>query len=385
MSRVVILLLGIIALVLLIFLCIRKHTPEIQSDIQSRAVSVLSSGSTDWVKVNVDGRNVVLTGIAPSEELRNKAEEMAKAVTGVVSVDNQMTVAQSNVESILEPERELTSEQELKPEPEPEPEPEPVVQSPYENEFTKTKAGIVLTGSVPDEEQRQILLQLAKQKFGEDKVIDQLQIAAGAPDGWLKAAKAAISGLAYFKEGTAHLSDTKIDMSGEMLNEAAKVNLEKEVPAMLPADFEIDFELNVPQLAIEEVHPDPAPDMGLSCAKAFEESLAGEKIHFTTDSADPRKQEQNILDKVVEFSNSCPNSIIEVAGYTDARGSEAYNKRLSQKRAQAVVQKLIRKGLREDRVKAKGYGEANPLAENSSRKGQALNRRIEFKYVSEGE
>jgi len=379
MSRAVILLLGLIALALLIFLCIRKHTSEIQTDIQERAVSVLSSGSTDWVKVSVDGRNVVLTGIAPSEKLRTKAEEMAKAVTGVVSVDNQMTVAQANVESILEP-----RQQEIKPEQKPEP--EPVVQSPYENQFTKTKAGVVLSGWVPDEEQRQSLLQLAKQKFGEDQIIDQLQVGAGAPDGWLQAAKAAISGLAYFKDGAANISGTKIELSGNVFNEAAKANIEKELPIMLPANFEIDYELNVPQLAIEEVHPDPVvPDRGLSCAKAFKESLVGEKIYFATDSADPRKQEQNILEKVVEFSNSCPDSIIEVAGYTDARGSEGYNKKLSQKRAEAVVQKLIRKGLRSDKIKARGYGEANPLSENSSRKGQALNRRIEFKYISEGE
>jgi len=375
MSRAVILLLGLIALALLVFLCIRKHTPEIQADIQERAASVLSSEPTiDWVKVSVDGRNVVLTGIAPSEKMRTKAEEMAKAVTGVVSVDNQITVAQSSDESILEPEQELKQQ------------PEPVVQSPYENQFAKTKAGVVLSGWVPDEEQRQTLLQLAKQKFGEDKVIDQLQIGAGAPDGWLQAVKAAITGLAYFKDGVAHISGTKIDLSGEAVNEAAKMNVEKELPAMLPASYEIDFELNVPQLAIEEVHPEPVvPDRGLSCAKAFEKSLAGEKIYFATDSADPRKHEQKILEKVVEFSNSCPDSIIEVAGYTDARGSEAYNKKLSQKRAQAVVQKLIRKGLRPERLKARGYGEVNPLSENSTRKGQALNRRIEFKYLSEGE
>ncbi len=382
MSRTIIFLLGLIALALLTFLCIRKHTPEIQSDIQSRAVSVLSSEPTRWTKVAVDGRNVILTGVAPSEELREKAEEMAKSVQGVVSVDNQITVTQPELESVLEPE----SESQLTQEQVPEPEPEPVIQSPYENQFTKTKDGIVLSGWVPDEDQHQALLLLAKQKFGEDKVIDKLQVAAGAPDGWLQTAKAAITGLAYFKEGVANITDTKLDLSGEVLNEAAKVNVETELPTMLPENFKINFDLNVPQLAIEEIHPEPvAQDAGLSCAKAFEETLAGEKIHFATDSAGVRKREQSVLEKVVEFSNSCPNSIIEVSGYTDARGSEAYNKKLSQKRAEAVVQKLIKKGLRPGRVKAKGYGEANPLSENSSRQGQALNRRIEFKYINEGE
>ncbi len=375
MSRTIIFLLGLIALALLVFLCIRKHTPEIQTDIQARTVSVLSAGATDWVKVDVDGRNVVLTGIAPSEELRKKAEEMAKAVTGVVSVDNQITIAQSNVESILEPEPEVMQESE----------PELVVQSPYENQFTKTKAGVVLSGWVPDEDQHQALLQLAKQKFGEDQVTDQLQVGTGAPEGWLQAAKAAITGLAYFKDGVAHITDTKIDLSGDVLNEAAKENVETELHTTLPANFKIDLELNVPQLAIEEIHPKSAKDDRISCTETFNEMLASEKLHFATDSAGVRERQQKVLDKVVRFLDTCPNSIIEVSGFTDSRGTESYNQKLSQKRAETVVRKLINKGVNANKLKARGYGEVHPLSDNSSRKGQALNRRIEFKYVNEGE
>lgn len=369
MSRTIIFLLGLIALALLIFLCIRKHTPEIQSDIQARTTSTLSSVS-EWAKVSVDGRNVVLTGVAPSEELSKKAEEIAKAVTGVVSVDNQITVAESKIKPIPEPEPVVKQE------------PKPVIHSPYENQFIKNASGIVLTGWVPDEAQRQALVQLAEEKFGQSRVTDQLQVGAGEPDGWLDAAKAAITGLAYFKEGAASISDTTIDLSGQVLNEAAKASVETELKKNLPENFKIDFELMVPKLAVEEIHPEPT---GVVCVRKFKETLADARLHFATDSAGVRKREQRVLDKIVEFSKYCPNSIIEVAGYTDARGTDAYNKKLSLKRAEAVVHKLIRKGLSPKRLKAIGYGEESPLADNSNRKGQAMNRRIEFKYVNEGE
>jgi OOP family OmpA-OmpF porin len=370
MSRAIILLLGLFALALLIFLCVRKHTPVIQDDIQMRTSSVLSPAPTDWAKVMADGRNITLTGIAPTEALREKAAEMARAIPGVVSVDNQITVAQ------------------LKQEPTPVavPEPEPTnIHSPYKSLFTKTASGLVLSGLVPDEEHRKTLFQMAEEKFGKGKVIDQLEIGSGAPEGWQQAAEAAISNLALFKEGTAKVIDTQLDLSGFVDGEA-KDTIEAEMQKQLPDTFKVDFNLTVPQLAMEEIHPEPQEQgtVGPPCSDQFKEKLAGQKLHFSTDSADA-KQAQAVISKVLKFSASCPNSIIEIAAHTDARASNSYNLRLSKNRAEAFVNKLKKRGMRADRLKAMGYGEAKPLSDNSTRKGQANNRRIEFKYLQEGE
>jgi outer membrane protein OmpA-like peptidoglycan-associated protein len=72
---------------------------------------------------------------------------------------------------------------------------------------------------------------------------------------------------------------------------------------------------------------------------------------------------------------------IEIAGHTDSRGSEDYNRRLSQGRTQAVVDYLISQGIAPHRLRAVGYGESRPIDTNDTEEGRAKNRRVEFTVV----
>ncbi len=74
---------------------------------------------------------------------------------------------------------------------------------------------------------------------------------------------------------------------------------------------------------------------------------------------------------------------IEIAGHTDSVGSEMYNLRLSEARANAVRDYLIQHGISPDRLIAKGYGESRPIAPNTTREGRAKNRRVEFTVISQ--
>jgi len=66
----------------------------------------------------------------------------------------------------------------------------------------------------------------------------------------------------------------------------------------------------------------------------------------------------------------------EVGGYTDSTGSPAYNQELSERRAQSVADYLTSHGISGGRLTVKGYGEANPVADNKTREGRAHNRRV---------
>jgi outer membrane protein OmpA-like peptidoglycan-associated protein len=73
---------------------------------------------------------------------------------------------------------------------------------------------------------------------------------------------------------------------------------------------------------------------------------------------------------------------VEVAGHTDSANSDTYNLDLSQRRADAVLNYFVSKGVETDRLSAKGYGEAEPIADNSTTEGRFKNRRVELRSLN---
>ncbi|NJL15597.1 MAG: OmpA family protein [Microscillaceae bacterium] len=87
------------------------------------------------------------------------------------------------------------------------------------------------------------------------------------------------------------------------------------------------------------------------------------------------------LNRLVAFLNNNPEVRIEIGGHTDNVGTEANNLSLSKNRAEAVQQYLLKRGIAPERVLAKGYGEAKPIADNNTEAGRQQNRRVEFKIL----
>ncbi len=101
-------------------------------------------------------------------------------------------------------------------------------------------------------------------------------------------------------------------------------------------------------------------------------------VTFQTGKADLTENAKRVLDIVAESLMQYPEIEIEIRGYTDSVGSAAFNLNLSQRRAEAVRDYLVQKGIALKRLRAIGYGEANPIASNKTKEGRAKNRRIEF-------
>lgn len=102
-------------------------------------------------------------------------------------------------------------------------------------------------------------------------------------------------------------------------------------------------------------------------------------VYFGHDSDIPNTFEDiNYMELLLKES---PTIRVEIAGYTDDTGPEAYNKDLSQRRAEAVKKLLVEAGIDANRVQAIGYGEENPKFSNDTKRGRRLNRRTEFKIV----
>jgi outer membrane protein OmpA-like peptidoglycan-associated protein len=108
-------------------------------------------------------------------------------------------------------------------------------------------------------------------------------------------------------------------------------------------------------------------------------------IFFDTNKYDLKPESVAELAKMIEFLNENTKVEIELSGYTDNVGDDSYNLNLSQNRAKAVYDYLKNNGININRLNYKGYGKANPVADNKTEEGRANNRRTEFliKKISE--
>ena len=107
-------------------------------------------------------------------------------------------------------------------------------------------------------------------------------------------------------------------------------------------------------------------------------------VYFKLDKAIIERRSYRLLDNVATVLSSHPNiTKVRIEGHTDSQGKDAYNKDLSQRRAEAVKTYLIDQGLDGARLDAVGYGEEQPIADNATKKGRAANRRVEFILVGD--
>jgi outer membrane protein OmpA-like peptidoglycan-associated protein len=136
---------------------------------------------------------------------------------------------------------------------------------------------------------------------------------------------------------------------------------------------------------------DKCPDTGagvlvdeFGCPRA--KPLTGKltlNIEYESGSFEPDAKARLSLDELLVTLQSYPNLKIEINGYTDALGSESGNLKLSQKRANAVREYLVSKGVSTARITAKGFGEQHPVSDNGTPEGRQRNRRIEIVPVGQ--
>lgn len=107
-------------------------------------------------------------------------------------------------------------------------------------------------------------------------------------------------------------------------------------------------------------------------------------IHFDFDKSNIRPDAARILDDVAAVLSANPGvKKIRIESHTDAVGTDAYNMKLSQRRANSTKEYLVRKGIDPSRLEAVGYGESRPVDTNSNAAGRAKNRRSEFNVIEQ--
>ena len=120
--------------------------------------------------------------------------------------------------------------------------------------------------------------------------------------------------------------------------------------------------------------PEPVPEPEAPVAQVVRVEL---DVKFDFDKAVVKPNSYGDVKNLADFMAQYPATNVEVAGHTDSVGPDAYNQKLSQRRADAVKQVLVKDGVAPSRVTAVGYGESRPVADNATEAGRAVNRRVE--------
>jgi OOP family OmpA-OmpF porin len=229
---------------------------------------------------------------------------------------------------------------------------------------------LTLTGYVPDNNVHAALVAAAGRKFFSEKVVDNLKASVGAPNGFANAVVPALGALSRLSTGTLVVSDREVKLSGDALYEAAS----NQIRAGLGKDFPQGFQFK-PEISVK---PAAAPVDATVCQQLFADLLGKARIRFETGKADIVADSAGLLDRLIETALRCPTVNIEISGHTDTDGEEATNQTLSEKRAQAVTDYMVRAGLPANRFLPVGYGSTQPIAGNDTDEGKAQNRRIDF-------
>lgn len=223
---------------------------------------------------------------------------------------------------------------------------------------------LTLSGTLPNEATKNAVLAEANKVYGAENVIDQLNVSNTVSNAaWMPA------GLGMFgllKEGVKKagfaVENSKLMVTGIVKDADAERQLLAEARAQFPATEIVD-NVDYEATAVQR-------DIG--------EFLKTRTIEFASGSAILTARGKAVLDTVAMMLAEAPDALIEVSGHTDNQGDDQANQILSQRRADATEAYLIKRGVADERMTSKGFGETSPIADNATAEGRQRNRRIQF-------
>ncbi len=247
-------------------------------------------------------------------------------------------------------------------------------------EFTATlseEGEVQLRGRLENDQMREAVESFAHALFGADSVYVATRMDPELPDGWPVRVLAALEGLGALDHGRALVRPDLVEITGE----TGKAEASEEVSRLLAEKLGPgqEFRLNIRyDRALDPVASLPTPQ---ECVAGLNAILSDAQITFAPGSARIDAAARGTLDALAAQMVQCPDVAMEVAGHTDSQGRLEMNLRLSQERAEAVLEALRARRVLVGNLTAKGYGSDRPIGDNTTAAGREANRRIEFTLI----
>ena len=243
---------------------------------------------------------------------------------------------------------------------------------------TRSPEGLVqLRGRLTDDLIRDAVESYAKARFGAANVYPATRLDEALPDGWPIRVLAGLEALSLLNNGQVVVQPETLRVAGETGRPDAAAEISRLLSEQLGEgrDYAIDVAY---QEALDPLAALPTPE---ECVEKINAALADRKITFAPGSTDIDVDALETIDKVAELLKTCQTVKMEIGGHTDSQGRESMNLQLSQARADAVLNAIMARRVLTANLSAKGYGEAEPIADNGTEDGRERNRRIEFRLI----
>ncbi|WP_224816213.1 OmpA family protein [Hasllibacter sp. MH4015] len=250
--------------------------------------------------------------------------------------------------------------------------------------FTATfdaEDGARLRGRLPPGSIGQSVQTYASALFGADATDIATREVADLPQGWSVRVMAGLTALSELNDGQLVVEPDLLRLTGNTGDTELVSRLTRLLTEELGPGENYDLDVRYVE-ALDPVASQPTPEQCESRIRAIQEET---KITFDPGSTEINDTAGEVLDAIAEVLPDCLHVRMEIGGHTDAQGGEGMNLNLSQRRADAVLNGLLARGVLVTNLTAQGYGESQPIASNDDEDGREQNRRIEFRLLASAE
>lgn len=234
-------------------------------------------------------------------------------------------------------------------------------------EMSYRRGNLQLDGHTASVEHEHQLLQTAERVFSGMRTSSTFKPLGPAPDYWADTSISLLKALSATRSSQALLTDKVLQIRGmgtedwhdkfQFLRTALRETIEFDVDMVIP-----DGNVRTQDL----------------CSRAFAAHDHG-PVGFEESMTVLRSSAKPVLDRVISLADACRHSTVSITGHTDSSGDEAWNIQLSLARANAVADYLAERGIARERLITIGAGSSQPVADNATRYGRGLNRRIDIR------
>jgi OOP family OmpA-OmpF porin len=343
-------------LVVLCLLTVFSEQESIESDIERRVTEYMTAENIDWISVDLEGRgrDVLLTGNAPSAESRDLAIEMVEGIYGVRVIHDQVEI------------NPLSSSSELS--------------------IKQRDGKISLDGRLESQASIDAVVNAANKTYGNENVVNELIVSGEVKTAnWLDATTGFLPRLVSTKSAHLKISDRESLLTAEVESHGERLQLVNGARKLLGSYLDVNVAVVEPGSAAKSgvVNFPEDPELK-ACQSKLDREMKNKRILFASNTAELQADSHSLLNQIIIVLEEGCNEVVSentltIAGHTDSQGNDRYNLALSQKRADAVKAYFVNADVDVGLISSVGYGESQPVASNDTDDGRSQNRRIEFK------